>query len=66
MKASGELDPVKFQAEETSERAGFKSISMDISVRSDADEDTLRELFKRLRIAVRYATTSATERRLIS
>lgn len=46
--ASGELNPAKFQGEETEERAGFQHIEMDIEVESDADEETERELFEKV------------------
>lgn len=44
--ASGELNPAKFQGEETDERAGFQEIELDIEAEADTDEETLREIFK--------------------
>ena len=44
--ASGELNPAKFQGKETEERAGFQEIKLEIQAEADADEKTLREIFK--------------------
>jgi uncharacterized OsmC-like protein len=46
--ASGELNPAKFQGQDTDDRAGFKEVEMEIEVESDADEETLRELFEQV------------------
>jgi uncharacterized OsmC-like protein len=46
IKASGELNPAKFQGEDTGDRAGFKSIDLEVDVESDADEEALREVFE--------------------
>jgi uncharacterized OsmC-like protein len=48
IRASGELNPAKFQGEDTEDRAGFKEVEMDIHVESDAGEDKLRELFEKV------------------
>lgn len=44
--ASGELNPAKFQGEETDERAGFQGVKLQLEVESDADEETLKEVFE--------------------
>jgi uncharacterized OsmC-like protein len=46
--ASGNLNPAKFQGEDTEERAGFQEIEMDIDVESDADAETERQLFEKV------------------
>lgn len=48
IEASGELNPAKYQGEETDERAGFQSIELDIDAETDADEETERELFEQV------------------
>lgn len=46
MKASGELNPAKFQGEPTDERAGFQEVKLEIDADLDASEDVLREIFE--------------------
>lgn len=46
IEASGDLNPAKFQGEETDERAGFQGVKLQVEVESDADEETLREVFE--------------------
>lgn len=46
--ASGELDPAKFQGQETDHRAGFQSVNLDVKAESDADQKTLEELFDKV------------------
>lgn len=48
IEASGELNPAKFQGEETDDRAGFQSIELNIDVETDADSETERELFEKV------------------
>ncbi|QKQ98246.1 OsmC family peroxiredoxin [Candidatus Nanohaloarchaea archaeon] len=48
IKASGELNPAKFQGEDTDERAGFQQIEMNIDAETDADLETERELFEKV------------------
>ncbi|MFB6291792.1 MAG: OsmC family protein [Candidatus Nanohaloarchaea archaeon] len=48
MEAEGELDPAKFQGEETGSRPGFKSITVNVDVESDADDEIIRELFEQV------------------
>ena len=48
IQASGELDPAKFQGEDTGERAGFQQIELDIDAETDADFETERELFEKV------------------
>jgi uncharacterized OsmC-like protein len=42
--ASGELNPAKFQGEDTDDRAGFKSVEMDVEVESEAEDEVVREI----------------------
>ncbi|MFB6144747.1 MAG: OsmC family protein [Candidatus Nanohaloarchaea archaeon] len=46
IRAEGDLNPAKFQGEETEDRAGFQEVSLDIDTESDADQETLKELFE--------------------
>lgn len=46
--ASGELNPAKFQGEETDERAGFQGITLEVEVESDASEQEEKELFEKV------------------
>lgn len=48
IQASGELNPAKFQGEDTDERAGFQQIELDIDAETDADLETERELFEKV------------------
>ena len=43
---SGNLNPARFMGLSDEERAGFKSIDVDISLQSNADEETRKELFR--------------------
>lgn len=43
---SGELDPAKYQGEETEKRAGFKSIKIEAEIEGDAPKDRLREVME--------------------
>lgn len=44
IKASGELNPAKFQGEETDDRAGFKGVELEVEVESEADYEIVREI----------------------
>lgn len=48
LEANGELNPSKFQGEETEERAGFQQVSIDVEVESDADEEEIKKLFEQV------------------
>lgn len=48
LEAKGELNPSKFQGEETEERAGFQQVSIDVEVESDADEEEIKKLFEQV------------------
>ena len=48
IQASGELNPAKFQGHDTSERAGFQQIELDIDAETNADLETEKKLFEKV------------------